>query len=446
VTASELVALFQGLERSRGIVLAVSGGSDSTALMHLFVRWAHATNRFSNSLVVTVDHGLRAQAAAEARLVADQAHGLGLRHSILAWAGDKPKSDIQNAARKARYRLLADAASAEGADTILTAHTQDDQAETFLLALARGSGVYGLAGMPREREMNGVRLVRPLLQVPKARLVATLMADGIRWSEDPSNRDDRYRRVTMRLGSPALASVGLGAATLAGTAERLARAANALDAYADRLIARAVTVHEGGYLDVDMTTLSEEPEEVLLRAFARMLRAMTGATYVPRLARLERLLGELMSSAAAGQALQRTLGGVTVWLRPAKRCAPGRLWLFPEAGRAGFSTASLLPGETIDWEDRIRVTLSPTAPEAMTIRAIGPAALRLLADRAPVGVPTPALSTLASIWQSDELVAVLGVPGIGSGADRAIVTGSPLVRSRLNRAKATSDDEYEHPG
>ncbi len=194
------------------------------ALMHLFHRWTRQIQRFSDTLVVTVDHGLRPAARDEAHHVAVAADALGFRHATRTWTGAKPTADIQSAARTARYRLLRRAAMDVGADTLVTAHTLDDQAETFLLALARGSGVYGLAGMPTERRLDGIRLVRPLLGVPKSRLIATLRASDISWFDDPSNADDRFRRVGIRQAAPALAVIGLTTSVLAQTAGRMARA------------------------------------------------------------------------------------------------------------------------------------------------------------------------------------------------------------------------------
>jgi tRNA(Ile)-lysidine synthase len=432
LTDDELAALFGALEVSRGIVIAVSGGSDSTALMHLFARWARRHPEFSNSLVLTVDHGLRPEAALEADLVAMQAKALGLRHATLRWVGDKPHADLQHAARTARYRLLTEAARTEGADTLLTAHTLDDQAETFLLALARGSGVYGLAGMPAERVLNGIRILRPLLPIRKTRLVATLVAASVSWSEDPSNQNDRFRRVTMRQAASGLADIGLTAETLAGTADRLSRAANALDTYADRLIAGCTVVHAGGYLEMDVAKLAAEPEEVVLRALARVLRAMTGAAYVPRLERLERLMAEVLVASSAGERLQRTLAGVAVHLPAATESTrQPRLWLFAEAGRAGFGTQELAPGETLDWNDRIRITLSSAALTPLRIQALGTAARRLLGHSAPRRVPAAALGTLASAWREDKLVAVLGLPQDTHARHDALITATALVTDRL---------------
>ena len=166
--------LFADWKSAPAIVLAVSGGPDSIALMWLAARWRRALKRGPRLIAVTVDHGLRPEAAREAREVKRLARTLELPHRTLRWTGTKPKTGLPAAAREARYRLLAQAARASGATHILTAHTRDDQAETLLMRMLRGSGIAGLAAMARETDRGGVRLARPLLDVSKSQLIATL--------------------------------------------------------------------------------------------------------------------------------------------------------------------------------------------------------------------------------------------------------------------------------
>ena len=216
----EANALFRGLEDLPGLVLAVSGGPDSTALLVLAARWAKRLKRAPKLVAVTIDHGLRPQAAREAAMVKRLARRLGVPHRTLHWRGRKPRTGLQEAARYARYALLAQVAMRARFAHILTAHTLDDQAETVLFRLARGSGLFGLTGMAHAAPLplNGVReifLVRPLLHLPKARLVATLKAERIAYAEDPSNHDPRFTRARLRSLMPALAREGLDARGLA---------------------------------------------------------------------------------------------------------------------------------------------------------------------------------------------------------------------------------------
>jgi tRNA(Ile)-lysidine synthase len=228
--AKRLFADWKGVP---AIVLAVSGGPDSIALMWLAARWRRTVARGPRLIAVTVDHGLRAEAAREARDVKRLARTLDLPHRTMRWTGAKPKTGLPAAARSARYRLLAQAAQASGATHILTAHTRDDQAETLLMRLVRGSGIAGLAAMARVTEREGVMLARPFLNVSKAQLVATLKRAKVGFADDPTNRDTHFTRPRIRAVMPVLAAEGGDARNLARLASRLARANAAVEVLVD---------------------------------------------------------------------------------------------------------------------------------------------------------------------------------------------------------------------
>jgi tRNA(Ile)-lysidine synthase len=222
ISVKDAKRLFADWKAAPAIVLAVSGGPDSIALMWLAARWRGALARGPRLIAVTVDHGLRPEAAREARDVKRLARSLDLPHRTLRWTGTKPKTGLPAAAREARYRLLAQAARASGATHILTAHTRDDQAETLLMRMLRGSGIAGLAAMARETEREGVWLARPLLDVSKSQLIATLKKAKVGFADDPTNRDTNYTRTRLRALMPALAEEGGDSRNLARLASRLA--------------------------------------------------------------------------------------------------------------------------------------------------------------------------------------------------------------------------------
>lgn len=233
ISVSDAKRLFADWKTAPALLLAVSGGPDSIALMWLAARWRSALARGPRLVAVTVDHGLRAEAAGEAREVKRLASTLDLEHRTLRWTGPKPKAGLPAAARIARYRLLAKAARQIGATHILTAHTRDDQAETLLMRLLRGSGIHGLAAMARETERDGVRLARPFLDVSKSQLIATLRKAKLGFADDPTNRDVSFTRPRLRALMPALAAEGGDARNLARLAQRLARANAAVEVLAD---------------------------------------------------------------------------------------------------------------------------------------------------------------------------------------------------------------------
>ncbi|MBX6324145.1 MAG: tRNA lysidine(34) synthetase TilS, partial [Rhodospirillaceae bacterium] len=211
-----------------------------------------------------VDHALRPDSAREARQVAAWLRRRGLSAVVLRREGPRPAADVQAAARAARYRLLTQWCRNRGVLHLLLAHHREDQAETLLLRLARGSGLNGLAAMPAIAELDGVRLLRPLLGVPKARLKRTLEALGQPWIEDPSNQEPAYARVRLRRLSPMLAAEGLTAARLAATAERLGLARAALDRATAELLAGAAALRPEGYLVLGLEALAAAPVELSL--------------------------------------------------------------------------------------------------------------------------------------------------------------------------------------
>jgi tRNA(Ile)-lysidine synthase len=233
ISAPHAKALFADWKAAPAIILAVSGGPDSIALMWLAARWRRALACGPRLIAVTVDHGLRAEAAREARDVKRLARALDLPHQTLRWIGPKPKTGLPAAARAARYLLLARAARANGATHILTAHTRDDQAETLLMRMLRGSGIAGLGSMVRVTERDGVLLARPFLQVSKSRLVATLKKAKVDFADDPTNRDTHFTRPRLRAIMPMLAAEGGDARNLARLASRLARANAAVEVLTD---------------------------------------------------------------------------------------------------------------------------------------------------------------------------------------------------------------------
>ena len=336
VRDEEASALFQGLEGLPGIVIAVSGGPDSTALLLLAARWAKRQKRRPPKLLaVTVDHGLRPQAAAEAAAVKRLARRLGVAHATLRWRDKKPKSGLQNAARIARYRLLAQAATRAGYAHIMTAHTLDDQAETVLFRLARGSGITGLAGMAAVSLLpiggNEIFLVRPLLQVSKSRLVATLKVAGVAYAEDPSNSDPRFTRARLRALMPSLAREGLDARALSRLAVRMRRAEAAIEfaVHAARAALASGPWRAHASIVFDGARFAELPAEVGLRLLGRAI-AHAGNEGPVELGKLEALYDALRQ--APGR-LRRTLAGAVVTLvanrlrierAPARRAAAMR--------------------------------------------------------------------------------------------------------------------------
>lgn len=305
--------LLAGFERHTAILLAISGGPDSTALLLLAARWRASRSDGPRLFTATIDHGLRPEGRQEAEAVGTLAARLDIPHAILSWRGAKPAHGLQEAARAARYGLLAAHARDLGADAIATAHTLDDQAETVLFRLMRGSGITGLAGIASERALDELALLRPLLEVPKAALIAYCRDAGVAFVEDPSNRNPRFARARLRDILPPLAAEGLDAEALARLAARMARADAALDAATD---AAAATIHlvppSDALIRLDKAALLALPDEIALRLIGRAIDRV-GHEGPVELGKLEALHAWLKAVAGSSGAA-RTLAGALVRL------------------------------------------------------------------------------------------------------------------------------------
>ena len=308
VSENEADALFAPIAGVGAVGACVSGGPDSLALLHLLGRWRDRLQNGPRIEVLTVEHGLRPSGRSEAEAVVALARGhYKLPARILRWQGPRPSSGVEEAAREARYRLLAEAAQESGISHLVLAHHRDDQAETVLMRLSRGSLAYGLAGMRPLTRRGSLTLFRPFLSLPKSRLQAVVKAAGLNAADDESNRDRRFLRSRLRVLMPVLAEEGLSADRLAGLAASMGRVKDALDFYVDRLLAEALTADPSG-CSLCLPLFLAAPLEIRLRLLARLLRGMGGGVYTPRLASLEAL-----ERALAGQRhFKRTLAGIVV--------------------------------------------------------------------------------------------------------------------------------------
>ena len=389
LSAEELKQSLQamGVNLSDRFAVAVSGGVDSLALALLI-------DQICPIETVTVDHGLRSDAADEARYVGELMAKHGIPHTILTWQGEKPESGIQAAAREARYKLIEAWCITKEIPNLVLAHHMDDQAETFLLRLSRGSGVYGLASMAEKSPLLGgdspITILRPLLKVTKEQLKATLTEMGQEWIEDPSNSDLQYDRVKAReyLAAPTL--LNLDSAKLADTASRMQRAKEALDYYAGALLEEAVTLHASGYADVDIKALCAAPDETGLRALARLVRHISGAVYSPRLDKLERAYEAFSGNDYKGQTLsgcQIIASGDGVIIVRESASVDASAWsgagLFD--GRYHILQSKAGDVKKLGEEGWIQVKETLSAPEAITI-------------------PYQARLTLPALWQDDRVV------------------------------------------
>lgn len=390
---SALMAPLGNFESRPELAVAVSGGADSMALLLLATRWAR--RRGGSVCALSVDHGLRKEARGETRQVARWCKDLSITHHTLTWRNDKPESGIPAAAREARYRLLSGYCRRRGILHLLTAHHLEDQAETLLLRLSRQSGMAGMAGMAGVSQVDGARLLRPLLPVRRARLRDTLRLHGQDWLEDPSNHDDRFTRVRLRT---ALAEASDGediSRGLAHLARQAGLARRDAGAWLAATAAGNVEIFPAGYARTTIAALqalAPGPRSVLLSA---LLTCIGGRAYQPDRAAIARL------SEAIERGQIRTLHGCLV--KPSK----SGLLICRESGRLPPALSATSAERT--W-DRFRITF-PDRRSGFRVAALGADGWREIKPHlGETPLPQPVRAGLPALWFRNE---VLAVPHLG---------------------------------
>lgn len=371
----------QGQDR---VGVAVSGGGDSMALLHLAQRASHETG--ARILAVTVDHGLRAGSAAEAVQVARHCAGQGIAHQTLLWRRDTAQGNLQAAARVARYGLMGAWAQEQGIGRVLLGHTQDDQAETFLMRLGREAGLDGLCGMPARFMRHGIDWHRPLLEAGRADLRDYLRAAGLVWSDDPSNDDLRFARIKARAALEALAPLGIDAGGLSRVMAQLEDARAALRHEVQAVAARLIRQEHGDLL-LDWPALEELPYEVIRRCVVAALMWVSGSPYPPR---REDVSHVILALTCEGQ---RTLAG----------CLLRRQGRYVRIGREYNALRDVTGPTDRPWDGRWQLD-GPHDP-ALHVAALGEAGLRLCPDWRDTGLPRAALIAAPAVWRGEHLVA-----------------------------------------
>lgn len=369
--------------------LAVSGGSDSTALAVLFARYR--PDRIG--ALLTVDHGLRRDARDDVAAV----EALGARIGVPVVAlrappGWTPAGNAQAAARALRYGLMREACATHGLAALVLGHTADDQAETLLLRLGRGSGLRGLAAMRPDVTIDGLRRLRPLLRCRREDLRAMIAREGMSWREDPTNTVETFRRVAVRSALPRLGALGITVDRLGAAAAQLARASDAIDAAVAAVLSRA-TVDRAGAATICAHALFGAPEEVRLRALSDLATTVGGRAYPPDLSAVERAADALArprtAFTLARACLRREGGRIVAWREP-----------------RGLASLTLEGGQRVVYDGRVAVSLAE-ACAPVVIAPLGAERARAL----PAVARREAMASAPAVFCADRCVAapLLGI-------------------------------------
>jgi len=386
------------------LAVATSGGADSIALCILADRWARA--RRGKIIALVVDHRLRKGSYAEAQRVKSQLENdLGITARVLRGYKSSSGANVQAKARAMRYRLMCDWCVRYGILHLLLGHHREDQAETFLLRLIRGSGVEGLAAMSSVSELMGVRILRPFLTTSKLRLKTTVTDARQLWLEDPSNADRKFSRVRIRQLSHLLEEEGLESIRITNTAYHIGRARDTLEDSQADLLARALTLNAAGYGILNTQLFKQARRETALRALARVLICISGRDHSPRFVRLERLYTAIMK----GQGHPRTLHGCRL------AGYQGELLVCREVA-AVCQTLPIENGQELIWDRRYRVSLvSPVCDSTLYVAKLGRIGLRQIIKEAGINrpsMPSAVCVSLPALWCGEGVLAVPYLRGV----------------------------------
>ncbi len=343
-----LMAVFAPFEAKPTIAVAVSGGADSLALALLLKDWL--APRGGTLWAVTVDHGLRPAATAEARWVVEGMARHGIAHACLTWPGQKPATGLQAAARRARYEMLEAFCKDRGILHLCIGHHREDQSETLLMRVRQGSDGDGLAAMSAQRILPACRLLRPLLPLPKARLQASLAARGESWISDPSNDNPAFERVQLRQVAPILADLGLGTENLWDFARSMGRARQALEEAICAFLARHGAIRPAGYATLDRQALLSAPPVLASGVLRRLLAAVGGRSYPVSPTAVARLLARWQEATGSGG----TLGGCGI-------TEYGDKVLIYRENRS-IPSIEVVAGQRLHWDGRFSIQVSHDVP------------------------------------------------------------------------------------
>ena len=360
VSDSEFATVMAPFRDRRPIAIAVSGGADSMALLHLLKRWTSANGVALTAL--TVDHELRAESAAEAKQVGTWCADMGVAHEILIWSGEKPRRRIQEVARRERYALLQDWCVRTGIADLFVGHSRNDQAETFLFRMSRGSGPEGLSGMPLVNQRDCISVIRPLLNIERSRLETTLRLAGQEWIDDPGNADERFARVRVRQKVKLLESHGVPVSTVSETARIFANLRRIRETCVSAMATRSVTLYPEGYADIDRRELKNVNNETAIGIVSALLKLIGGRDFAPKRARQATLCRALVDP---GKNFVRTLGSCVI-------AAEGdRVRLWREFGTIS-DEVSLEGLSPLVWDGRFLLHINPSkVPNSTFISALG---------------------------------------------------------------------------
>jgi len=401
---SKVFANFGPFESTPEIAVGVSGGADSLLLALLLQKWVLKKNGKLTALIV--NHNLRSESITEIKSLKGWLRKRKINYKVFHWLGEKPKTGIQEIARSIRLKMLTDWCLQKGIIHLCLAHNLNDQAETFLIRLSRGSAVYGLSAMAPISVYKHARLLRPFLFIEKKRIILTLKKMKQNWIEDPSNKNTNFQRVRIRNIISLLDKEGIDNNRLSETSKNLGRAKAAILENVSSLAAESVSIYPEGYVILDRRKFLKAPEEIRLRLLSHILMCVSGKEFPPRLKNLERLNQRLCLSKSS---ISSTLHGCQIEFL--KKLTPNNKITFFREMASIQDKKILLNGKPYVWDNRFQVSCDIKSKNTDIYCAkLGTVGLKqvskLFPDEGVALIPHKVKLTLPAVWAGRRLLSV----------------------------------------
>ena len=377
------------------IAIAVSGGGDSMALALLFQEWVQKNG--GELLAFTVDHKLRPESGDEALGVQKILNAKGISHEILTWDNEKPCTHIQELAREARYNLMLNECKKRGFHVLAVAHNLEDQVETFWMRLSHGSGLDGLSSMAAIRDVDSIKIIRPVMEFTREQLRATCERFNVEWVEDPSNQNKKYLRVKLREFEKLLAEEGMTPARITKSIQKLEDARQALQYMTDKSIEESVEIYPEGHVKLKLNSWKEYPHDIQRRVLTESLQLVYPKTYKTGYDAIEQTRLDLLGDSFAG----KTLSGCEIF--PEKS---GDVWISREFNTIECNIA-VKSGDV--WDKRF--LLAGFADDTLELGVLGDKGLSELRKNEDIAknlehLPFKIKRILPAVWRDGELLAV----------------------------------------
>jgi len=357
ITDNQISNIFSPLIKKKKIALAVSGGRDSNALMLLISKWVSIKVLNIEVHVLTINHKLRKESDKECLQVSKIAKSYGFKHKIIPWIHKEIKTSIQELAREARYELMCDYLKKYEIDVLLTGHTLDDQVETFIMRLSKGSGLDGLRSIQKERNIGNITLHRPFLGITRSITTKILEYSNKEWIDDPYNDDLRFERIKIRKNLHYLENLNISHESIYKSINRLTRSQEAIKDTVDTLFSDLVEINNLGYLTIKRPQIDNIHEDLIIRILQRCLRIVSGGKRVS-LSSLEMAYNDIVRIKKS-----KTINGCIIKVLSDKYVVAREV--------RDFKSMHLKSGDEITWDNRFNILLKSSANDALTIKNLG---------------------------------------------------------------------------